>query len=104
MNIPDVRKIMLFPWQVQYDMCELLMEMGFEIIENPNVTEVKTSFGINFVALAPGKVVMPAGNPKTRNLLEKAGIECIEVCLTELMKCWGAAHCLTAFLRRDSVG
>ena len=104
MNIPDFRKIMLFPWQAQYDMCKSLLDMGFEIIENPNVTEIKTSFGINFVALAPGKVVMPAGNPNTRNLLEKAGIECVEAPIFEIMKCWGAMHCLTAFIRRDSVG
>ena len=103
MNIPDERKIVLFPWQAQYDMCKSLLDMGFEIIENPNVTEIKTSFGINFVALRPGKVVMPSGNPNTRRLLEDAGIECIETHLPEIMKCWGAIHCLTSFLRRDPV-
>jgi N-dimethylarginine dimethylaminohydrolase len=103
MNVPDVKKIMLFPWQVSYDMCRPLLDMGFEIIENPNVEEIKTSFGINFVALSPGKVVMPAGNPKSKKLLEDAGIECIEVDLSEITKCWGAVHCLTAFLKRDPV-
>lgn len=103
MNIPDRRKIILFPWQVSYDMCKPLLDMGFQIIENPFVHEVKSSFGVNFVALAPGKVVMPAGNPNSKKLLEDAGVECIEVELAEIMKGWGAIHCLTAFLKRDPV-
>ncbi len=103
MNIPDKRKIMLFPWQVSYDMCKQLMDMGFTILENPFVEEIKSSFAINFVAIAPGKIVMPAGNPNSKRILEEAGIECIELELPEIMKGWGAIHCMTAFLKREAV-
>jgi len=104
MNFPDRDKVMIFPWEVPYDVCKPLMDMGFTVIENPHVDEVEHSFGINFVALEPGRIVMPSGNPKTRSLLEKTGVECIEVDVTEIIKGWGAIHCMTAFLRRDPVG
>lgn len=103
MNVADRKTVMVFPWQVPYDVCKPLLDRGFTLVENPYVEEVKVSFGINFVALAPGKVVMPAGNPRTRELLEGAGVTCIEVDLSEIIKGWGAVHCMTAFLRRDPV-
>lgn len=103
MNFPDRKKVMIFPWEVPYDVCKPLLDMGFTIIENPHVEEVEQTFGLNFVALEPGKIVMPSGNPKTKALLEKSGIECIEVDVTEIIKGWGAIHCMTAFLKRDPV-
>ncbi|MDR1510243.1 MAG: amidinotransferase [Synergistaceae bacterium] len=101
MNIPDRKKIIVFPWQVSYDLCRNLMDMGFRIIENPVVKEVKETFSINFVALEPGKIVMPSGNPETRKILENEGIECMEAEIPEIIKGWGAMHCMTAFLKRD---
>jgi N-dimethylarginine dimethylaminohydrolase len=103
MNFPDRDKVMIFPWEVPYDVCKPLMDMGFTVIENPHVDEVEHSFGLNFVALEPGEIVMPTGNPKTRELLEKAGVECIEIDVTEIIKGWGAIHCMTAFLKRETV-
>ncbi len=103
MNIPDRKKIILFPWQVSYDLCKGLMDLGFSIIETPAITEVKQTFSINFVALEPGKVVMPAGNPVTKQILEENAIECIEIELPEIVKGWGAIHCMTAFLKRKPV-
>ncbi|MDR3354109.1 MAG: hypothetical protein LBO21_03655 [Synergistaceae bacterium] len=94
---------MIFPWQVSYDLIKPVMDLGFEIIENPNVTEVKAGGAINFVALEPGKILIPAGNPNTKKLLEDAGVECIEVKLTEIAKAWGAIHCMSAFLKRDPI-
>ena len=55
---------------------------------------------INFVALKPGLVVQPDGNPRTRQVLEAAGIEVIPVDVTEILKGVGAVHCMTAFLKR----
>jgi len=46
---------------------------------------------------------MPKGNPGTKSILEEAGIQCIEVDLSEIVKGWGAVHCMTAFLKRESV-
>jgi N-dimethylarginine dimethylaminohydrolase len=103
MNFPDTRTVMLFPWQVPYEVCKPLMDRGFRILENPHVEEIKLTFGINFVAIRPGTVVMPKGNPGTKSILEEAGIQCIEVDLSEIVKGWGAVHCMTAFLKRESV-
>ena len=103
MNFPDRKTVMVFPWQVPYEVCRPLLDRGFRILENPHVEEVKLTFGINFVTLRPGKVVLPSGNPGTRALLEEAGVECVEADLSEIVKAWGATHCLTAFLRRDPI-
>ncbi len=44
------------------------------------------------------KVVLPAGCPKTMNLLERAGYEPVPVELDEFMKAGGSAKCLTLAL------
>ncbi len=55
------------------------------------------------MALEPGVVVMPAGNQRTQAAMEEAGIKVITVDVSEIMKGWGAIHCMTAFLRRDPI-
>jgi arginine deiminase len=57
----------------------------------------------NFVALEPGKIVMCKGYPKTKALLEARGVNCIEVCVDNIIVAAGAIHCMTAFLERDPV-
>lgn len=81
---------------------EALEKRGFRVLEIPTLEE-RDNLAANFVALEPGKIVMPAGNPKTKKLLTEAGIECIEVDLSELKKGGGALHCITAFLKRDPI-
>lgn len=86
--------------QVPYDVCDALKKKGIKLLECPSRIEAKESFAINFVAIEPGKIVMPAGNPRTQALLEKNGIEVIPVEFDEIMKGYGAIHCCTAFLKR----
>jgi arginine deiminase len=57
---------------------------------------------INMVPLAPGVVVMPAGNPITRAALEQEGVTCLEVDVSELMKGCGSVHCMTGVVKRES--
>lgn len=103
MNFADKKTVFLFPWQVPYDVCAALMDLGFKIVEAQDVSEVKNTFGVNFVALEPGKVVMPKGNPNCKAALEDAGVSVIEVDVSEIIKGWGAIHCMTAFIKRDPV-
>ncbi len=103
MNIADKDVAVVFPWETPHDTVIFLMERGFKIVECNHPEEAEVSGGINFVALEPGKIVMPAGNPHTRDSLEKAGVEVIEIDIDELQKGWGAIHCMTAFLKRDDV-
>lgn len=79
-----------------------LEEREFNIVDIPDYDEFR-NFCQNFVALEPGKIVMPTGCPKTVKALEKAGVECIQLDVSEIMKGNGAIHCMTAFLKRDSV-
>lgn len=103
MNIADRKVALVFPWQTPYDVCKALLDRGFRILECPSIEEAKLTFGVNFVALEAGKVVMPAGNPRTRAVLEDGGIAVIEADISELLKGWGAIHCMTAFLKRDPI-
>ncbi len=91
---------MIHASQVPYDVCDALKKKGVKLLECPSQTEAKESFAINFVAIEPGKIVMPAGNPRSQELLEKNGIEVIPVEFDEVMKGFGAIHCCTAFLKR----
>ena len=81
---------------------EELEKRGFNIIEVPTMEEFY-NFATNFVALEPGKIVMPDGNPRTRKLLERSGVEVIAVDMSEIMKGNGAIHCMTVFLKREDV-
>lgn len=103
MSMVDKKKMLIFPWHVTYDCAKALMDMGITLIEATNIHEIKQGMAMNVVALAPGKVVMPAGNPITQGILEEAGVEVIPVEIDEIMNGWGALHCTTAFLRRDPI-
>ena len=55
---------------------DLLIERGIELIEVDDAEYA--NLGSNVLALAPRVCVMPAGNPKTREKLEKAGAKVYE--------------------------
>lgn len=103
LNFVDKKKVLLFPWQVAYDVVKPLLDKGFEVIEATDIEEVKVNMCVNIVALEPGKILMPAGSPNTKKKLEKSGVEVIDVHLDEIMKGWGAIHCMSVFLNRDPV-
>lgn len=86
--------------QVPYDVLDALKRKGFKIVEAPSRTEVRETFGCNFVALEPGLIVMPEGNPRCQEALENNGIKVITINISEIMKGKGALHCITAYLKR----
>jgi N-dimethylarginine dimethylaminohydrolase len=100
--IADYDVAITFPAITPNIIYDELLRRGFRIIEIPTYEE-KRNLAANFVALEPGKIVMPAGNPLTKKLLIDAGIEVIEVDVGEIRKGGGAVHCLTAFLKRDPI-
>ncbi len=101
-NIADKDVAVVFPWKVPHETVVFLMDRGYRIVECNSLEEHENT-AINFVALEPGKIVMPSGSPRFRDELEKAGVEVIELDVTELQKGWGAIHCMTAYLKRDDV-
>ena len=56
---------------------------------------------INLVPVAPGVVVLPAGNPITRRALERRGVQCHAVDVDALMRGGGAVHCMTGVVHRE---
>lgn len=77
---------------------DTLAEHGFRLLPIP---EEDRNMPGNVVALGPGHVLMPAGNPHTRRLLEEAGCRVVEVDTSEINKSGGSIHCMTGFLRRE---
>lgn len=100
MNMASEEIVMIHASQVPYDVCNALKKLGCKILEAPSTTEVRKTFGCNFVALKPGLVVMPEGNPRCQELLENNGVKVITVDVSEIIKGKGAIHCVTAFLKR----
>lgn len=102
LSIVDTNVAVTYPYITPDVIYEELGKRGFEFVEIPAFEE-KTNFAANSVAIEPGKIVMPKGSPKTVELLEKKGIEVIELDLDEIKKGGGSVHCLTAFLKRDDI-
>lgn len=91
---------MIHASQIPYDVCDALKKKGIRLIECPSQTEAKEGLAINYVAIEPGLIVMPAGNPRSQALLEENGIKVIPLEFDEILKGYGAIHCCTAFLKR----
>lgn len=77
-----------------------LLERGYRLVEVPD--EEFASMGTNVLALAPGRCLMLAGNPRTRAALERAGAAVIEYEGLEIsVKGAGGPTCLTRPLNRE---
>lgn len=80
---------------------QVLRDADFRVIFGPEADELERGMGLNFVALGPYRVLMPGGCPGTRASLEKAGVECIELEVPELIKAEGTIACATGILWRE---
>lgn len=103
LSIIDKTKAIVRPYHCPYGAIEQLLRLGYEIIEAPDEAEILANIAINLVPIAPGVVVLPANNPNTVRALNRHGIECHEVDVSELMKGNGAIHCMTGVIHRESV-
>ena len=102
LSIVGQRVAVTYPYITPDIIYEELGKRGFEFVEIPSFEE-KINFAANSVALEPGRIIMPKGSPRTVELLQKKGIEVIELDLDEIKKGGGSVHCLTAFLKRDDI-
>lgn len=100
-GILDRDLALLYPKRVSYVVYETLKRHGFRTFDLPDQREAEQGMAINLVPIEPGCVLMPAGNPHTRAMLQKAGCTCFEIDVSELMKGGGAVHCMTGVLKRD---
>jgi len=99
----DTKTALFDPAHLPWNVWSALRERGITLIEAPSPAETR-NLALNVVALAPGEIVMAAGNPETRKCLEKNGIRVAETGISELLKGWGSLHCMTAVLKREPVG
>lgn len=74
---------------------------GFDFIDFQESLETKNSFSLNILTLAPGEILMPAGNPLTKKRLEENGIICHEVEINEIHKMGGGIACMVLPLYRE---
>jgi N-dimethylarginine dimethylaminohydrolase len=101
LNIIDRHLALIYPTQLPWRIYEVLRARGFRFIDVPDPGEARHGMAINMVPLAPGVVVMPAGNPITRATLEDAGVTVFEAQVDELMKGAGSVHCMTGVVHRE---
>ncbi|GGX13851.1 dimethylarginine dimethylaminohydrolase family protein [Streptomyces lomondensis] len=79
----------------------VLRARDYELLAFEDDDEVVDRRSLNVVVLAPGRVLMPDGCPRTRSRLEAYGIEVHAVEVGEYVKAAGALGCLTGILHRD---
>lgn len=80
---------------------DTLRSRGIELIELPSDHETEVLRAMNFVTLAPGRIVMPAHCPRTMARYEAHGVECHAIEVSEYIKAAGALGCLTGILSRQ---
>ena len=90
-----------WPGRVPYAAVEALRAHGYSVLFLPDESEAKRGMALNFVTLAPRRILMPAGNQATRSFYEDAGITCHTVQVDELLKAAGGIGCLTGILYRE---
>lgn len=95
---PDLA--MAWPGSTPYAAIRLLRERGYRVLYLPDREEREAGMALNFVTLGPYRVLMPARCPRTRSLLEQAGVTCLELDVPELIKAEGAIACATGILWR----
>jgi N-dimethylarginine dimethylaminohydrolase len=80
-----------------YWFLDRMRALGIEPIPCPEGEE----WAINSLALAPGRILMCDRYPRTRELLERRGMEVIAIPYDEIQKGGGGVHCSTMELVRD---
>lgn len=103
LNVLDRDLAVVWPRRTPLKVVETLRARGFRFVAVEDEHEAQTCLPMNFVALAPGKVLMPAGGERMQAAYEAAGVECHTVEVGELIKGGGGIHCMTGFLKRERV-
>jgi N-dimethylarginine dimethylaminohydrolase len=96
----DTDRAIIDSTMLPYWFLETLKELKIWVIEkHPD----DGPFGVNCLALEPGKIMMASEAEKTAGLLRKEGIEVILLDISELVKGGGGIHCSTLPLIREEV-
>lgn len=101
LNFLDKDLAVAWPRRTPYPIVRTLQERGFRILSVTDEDEGQHRLPLNFVALEPGKILIPTGCEQMRPIYEEHGVTCIEVDVSELIKAGGGIHCMTGFLSRQ---
>jgi N-dimethylarginine dimethylaminohydrolase len=101
LNFVDRDCAVVWPNRTPLKIVQTLRKGGYRILEMVDDHEAFTCLPLNFVALRPGEILMPAGGQTMRAVYEAAGIVCHTVEIGELIKAGGGIHYMTAFLKRE---
>jgi N-dimethylarginine dimethylaminohydrolase len=93
---PDL--VVAYPALLPTRLAQLLEDRGIEVVAVPE--EEFATMGTNVLALAPRVALAVEGNPRTRERLERAGVEVLTYRGEELSKGDGGPTCLTRPLLR----
>ena len=97
----DVDLAIVNPFGLAFSFLQKLKELGIRTIE---IDAEDNGWIINCLAVRPGRVIMPDGiSPRTRERLDKAGVEIIPLNYEGVQLNGGGIHCSTCPLIRDSV-
>ena len=86
--------------RIPEDAIVALRNYGYSVAFIPEEKEAVKGMALNFVTLAPNKILMPSGNLKTQTFYENMNIECMTVDVAELHKAAGGIGCMTGILYR----
>ena len=100
MVMVDVDLAVAFTHELPWWFCEKLKELGIKIV----YADLRDgAFGVNCLAVRPGKVIMSSHAAYTAERLRKTGTEVVLIDYKEFHKSGGGIHCSTLPLIRDEV-
>lgn len=92
----------IWPRRTPFKVVETLRKRGFRFIDVEDEREAQECLPMNFVALAPGEILMPSGGERMRERYAAAGVRCHTVEIGECIKAGGGIHCMTGLLKREA--
>ena len=96
----DVDRALAFVHELPWWFVDRVQELGIQIIDaDPR----DGPFGVNCLAVRPGRVILSSHAERSAERLQKAGVEVILLDYDELPKAGGGIHCSTLPLIRDDV-
>lgn len=104
LRIVDRDLAVCWPRRTPFSTVRTLEERGYRIIWLPDADDAVLNRALNIVTLGPRKILMLAGYDGIQRVYEAAGIECLTINGSELVKAAGSIGCLTGVVRRDLVG
>ena len=95
------RLALVYPPWCDFETLRYLHSIGYTLLEADRA-EQELLAPVNMITVEPGVVIMPAGAPRTRQLVVNVGVEVIEVPYDEVIKYGGGIRCTTMQLLRDA--